>query len=315
MSTSVSESAERLLVVELWGLGDLALALPFLEAAAAKMRVTLLAKPHAASLLERFVPAVEHVALTAPWTAFRGKYQLHRWPWRQLANVRRDLRARNFAAGVSARPDPRDHALLKLSGARRRLGFARNGSITEPFSRVVLTDPVSAPPLHHRTQYWSQLANALGLTLLTPTAEPRAGRNAVIHTGAGQLVREWPRARFEEIATRLRQLGWSVTLLDDSLKDLPTLLNTLSGATRFIGNDSGPGHLAAALGVPTFTIFGPQLPELFSPQHPLAAWTEGKPCPYKPCYDACRYPEPYCIRNITVEEVWLQLQSWLTDIK
>ena len=55
-----------------------------------------------------------------------------------------------------------------------------------------------------------------------------------------------------------------------SLRDLDALLTKLASADRFIGNDSGPGHLAALLGVPTFTIFGPQLPELFAPQHPQA---------------------------------------------
>jgi len=100
-------------------------------------------------------------------------------------------------------------------------------------------------------------------------------------------------------------------LLDDSLADLEALLKILVDADRFIGNDSGPGHLAAAMGVPTFTIFGPQLPELFAPQHPLAAWVNGAPCPYKPCFDSCRFPTPHCLLNITPEQVWLQVQAWL----
>ena len=126
-------------------------------------------------------------------------------------------------------------------------------------------------------------------------------------------MREWPRERYDALATRLRTLGWDVVLLDNSIHELDVLLDTLAGARRFIGNDSGPGHLAALLGVPTFTIFGPQLPELFAPQHPQAAWIGGAPCPYKPCFDACRFPCPRCILDITTEAVWPRLSAWLNQ--
>ena len=132
-----------------------------------------------------------------------------------------------------------------------------------------------------------------------------------MHTGAGQPVREWPRERFENLAARLRAAGWAVTLLDESLRDVDALLVALAGADRFIGNDSGPGHLAALLGVPTFTIFGPQLPELFAPQHPRAAWIEGAPCDYKPCFDSCRYASPHCILTLSADEAWTRVSTWL----
>src|SRR5207248_457903 len=146
----------RLLVLELWGLGDIALALPFLRAASATMRVTLLARPHAAPLLARFAPAVEHVSVAMPWTVFAGKYRLHRWPWRELSRLIRQLRAARFDFGVSARPDPRDHLLLALAGARRRLGFSRAAS------RWLLTDPLPPPDRPHRSDYWRRLAGAIG---------------------------------------------------------------------------------------------------------------------------------------------------------
>lgn len=300
----------RLLVTELWGLGDLALALPFLQAATAHATVTLLAKPHAVPLLARFAPAVELVPLTAPWTAFSGKYRLHRWPWRELARVRRDLRARHFDLAVSARPDPREHALLALAGARRRLGFPRTGS------QLLLTQSLPEPSRPHRAGHWRALAATLGWDLpdrasrFSPSTS--ALRRLVIHAGAGHPVRQWPVERFNEIALRLRAEGWQVIMLDDALRDLGQLLDTLATADRFIGNDSGPGHLAALLGVPTFTIFGPQLPELFAPQHPQAAWIEGAPCPYKPCFDTCHFPAPHCLLDLSADAVWSRVQPWLS---
>jgi ADP-heptose:LPS heptosyltransferase len=301
----VPASRSRLLVVELWGLGDLALAIPFLRAATEHARVTLLGKPHAAPLLARFAPNVEHIAFTAPWTAFRGKYRLHRWPWREFGRVVRSLRKCHFEYGVSARPDPRDHLLLALSGARYRIGFPwRN-------SGVFLTQSLPKPAQRHRAEHWRALANALAWKIPERAAIGSKGRHIVIHTGAAQAVRMWPAERYRELSEKLRAAGWRVTLVGAEDQNLDVLLDRLAVADWFIGNDSGPGHIAALLGVPTFTIFGPQLPELFAPQHPRAAWIEGAACPYKPCFDSCRFPEPFCIRNLSVEAVWLRTVAWL----
>jgi heptosyltransferase-2 len=304
--SAVTPARPRLLALELWGLGDLALALPFLRAAADRADVTLLAPPHAAPLLRRFAPGVAHLPLTAPWTAFRGKYRLHRWPWGALRTALRAARAARFDLGVSARRDPRDHALLRLAGCRRRLGFPH---------RLVpsgLTSPLAPPASPHRAAHWAALAAALGWTLPAPSPAPRPGRRVVLHPGAGQPVRAWPLERFHELAARLTAAGWHVTLLEPEPRaPLDHLLDTLAGADRFVGNDSGPGHLAALLGVPTFTIFGPQLPALFSPVHPQAAWIDGAPCPHKPCFDACRFAVPHCLHRLDVDAVWSRLAPWL----
>ena len=302
-----------MLVLELWGLGDLALAMSFLRAATSRARVTLLAKPHAAPLLARFAPAVELVPLVAPWTAFTGKYRLARWPWGTLARVRRELRAREFDIGVSARPDPRDHAVLALAGCRRRIGFSRLGS------RALLTDALTSPAQPHRIEHWRAAAVHCGWPLADQTSRDvsqstASARRIAIHVGAAQPARRWPLIRFQEIASRLRRSGWEVVFLDDTGTTLDELLDTLSTASGFIGNCSGPGHLAAILGVPTFTVFGPSLPELFSPVHPQAEWIEGAHCPYRPCWDKCRFAQPRCIESLSTDEVWARLQPWLSRV-
>ncbi len=307
-SSKARDRRPRLLVVELWGLGDVAMAIPFLRTAVHRARVTLLAKPHAAPLIERFCPEVEHLPFTAPWTAFRGKYRLHHWPWLELSALTSGLRRRHFEAAVSARPDPRDHLLLAAAGARLRAGFARAGS--RPLLNLVVDRPASP----HRFAFWQAAAAALGWELMAQDPPSRAGRHIVIHTGAGQPTRQWGRARFEEIIRRLRESGWTVTVCDEQSGNLEEMIQTLATADRFIGNDSGPGHVAALLGVPTFSIFGAQEPESFHPQHPQAAWIEGDPCPYKPCNDYCRFAEPRCIRSIPVDGAWARIAAWLTQL-
>lgn len=300
-----SERRPRLLVVELWGVGDVALALPFVQAAARVAQVTLLAKPSAAILARRFCPDAEVLPLSAPWTAHRGKYRLHRWPWGELSHTLETLRIRKFVAAVSARPDPRDHALMALAGADVRAGFSRAGS------RVLLTDALPFPGPHRRA-HWEALAERLEFDPLpVPAAKAGPARRIVIHTGAAQPTREWPRLRFKELADRLRATGREVTLLDGNSGGLEELLATLASADRFIGNDSGPGHLAALLGVPTFTLFGAQLAKNFHPVHPQAAWLDGTPCPYKPCHDYCRFDRPYCIQDVAFADVWPRLAAWL----
>lgn len=308
MAKPTPESHPSLLVTELWGLGDLALAIPFLRCATRHADVTLVAKPHAGPLLRRFAPDVLLLPFDAPWTRFSGKYRLHRWPWRELGRLGSRLRRQTFDLGVSARRDPRDHLLLALAAVRNRIGFPRAGSA------VLLHHTLPSPPRLHRAEFWNALASFLGW----PSADPERPRRTplrrlAIHPGAAQAVRQWPRDRFEIIGTRLQARGIEVVWLPEH-GNLDPLLELLTRVDAFIGNDSGPGHLAALLGVPTFTIFGPQLPEAFAPRHPDAAWIEGAPCPYKPCYDACRFTAPQCLLAIEADHVWPRIDAWLATL-
>ncbi|SPE52721.1 Glycosyl transferase family 9 [Verrucomicrobia bacterium] len=317
----------KLLVVNLWGLGDLVIATPFLQAASQTFEVVLLAKPYAKDLQARFWSRVKVVPFVAPWTAFHysDKYRLLRWPWRAIFRLRKQLLGEHFDFALSARWDPRDHLLLALTRAKARLGFPRLGS-----SRF-LSRPLARPdPREHQYEYWRVLGHALGLEVpprekLQPPPPP--GNEILVHTGAGQPVRVWPLNRYRTLVTRLRQQNHRVRLACDPDQQtwwadagepevaVPStvveLLTLIDHSGAFIGNDSGPGHLAALCGVPTFTLFGPQLPEWFAPLHPASESLEGKACPYKPCSDYCQFPLPYCMVNSGVEEVWARVQSFI----
>jgi heptosyltransferase-2 len=215
---------------------------------------------------------------------------------------------------------------LQLSGARERLGFPRTGS------QAFLTHPLNAPdPREHRYENWSVIARALNLDL-----EPRdkiqfapheKGRTIIIHTGAGQPVRVWPLERYRSLARRLREQNHTVRVVCNpeqrdwwlqagekeisNPRTITDLLDLMSGAGVFIGNDSGPGHLAAFLGIPTFTFFGPQVSEWFLPLHPAAEWIDGKACPYKPCSDYCRFPVPHCLTDVEEAEVIPKIERFV----
>lgn len=315
-----------LLIIELWGLGDLVIATPFLRAASEHFAVTLIAKPYAQDLQSRLWPGVEVIPFVAPWTAFQGKYRIWKWPLREMLRLRRKIAARRFNVGLSARWDPRDHFLLRALRVRKRLGFPRVRS------QMFLTDPVVKPDSReHRYEYWRVLAHALNLDLPDRQAivmpRSRKGEAIFVHTGAGQAIRVWPLDRYQQLIRRLREQNHRVILACDldqrdwwlhageadvaTPRTVNDLFSLIDQAGFFIGNDSGPGHIAAFCGVPTFSIFGPQLPEWFSPLHPESVWIEGKPCPYKPCSDYCRFPTPHCLWNITEEEVWSRVQTFI----
>jgi ADP-heptose:LPS heptosyltransferase len=318
----------KLLVVELWGLGDLVIATPFLRAASREYAVTLLAKPYAKDLQQRFWSDITVVPFIAPWTAFKGKYRVLFWPWRQFYRLRRQLAAERFDFGLSARWDPRDHLLLQLARVKSRLGFPRVGS------RFSLTQPLARPePQAHHYESWRVLADALGFAMPASDAlglsQARPDGEILVHTGAGQPVRVWPLERYSRLVARLRQANYRVQVACDpdqqqwwlaageknlaAPRTVAELLALVDRAGAFIGNDSGPGHLAAFSGVPTFTLFGPQLPEWFAPLHPASAWLEGKACPYKPCSDYCRFPIPYCMVNAGEEEVWALVLAFVAQ--
>ncbi len=306
-------------------MGDLVVATPFLQAAADQFHITLLAKPFAADLRSRFWPTVELVPFNAPWTAFRHKYQMWRWPWREMVRLHRQLAAQSFDFGVSARWDPRDHLTLQLAGTRERLGFPRLKS------QRFLTQALLRPePQAHHFEYWRVAGQALGLKLpprrdIFSTARPRPPL-VLIHTGARLPLRVWPLENFHEIALRLRRNHVAVQIICDASqvawwqsrgetpacpRTVTELLARLDGAGVFLGNDSGPGHLAAACGLPTFTWFGPQLPEWFIPLHPASEAVEGRACPYKPCSDYCHFVEPFCLRDVSVEETWPRVEAFV----
>lgn len=313
----------RLLVLELWGLGDLALASAFLTAASESYNVTLLARPIADELRSRFWPEVELIKFNAPWTAFERKYHLWRWPGKTIHDVLRQIRNREFDVAVSVRSDPRDHLVMALARAKRRLGFPRW------YSRPLLTEVIPCGTgVTHRFSRWGKLANALGLEL--PSKRELAGlRKAgpvVIHTGAGHSIRVWPLERYAGLVRRLRRDDYLVRVICDAdqlgfwlgqneMAIVPgspgELLDLLDSAAVVVGNDSGPGHLAALSGIPTFTIFGPQLPALFAPVHPAAEWIEGAPCPYKPCYDQCHFRAAHCLLDLDEVSVWKKLQGFV----
>lgn len=98
---------------------------------------------------------------------------------------------------------------------------------------------------------------------------------AVIHPFASEPAKTWPAERFAEVAKQLPDSLFIAGPDDDTssfngfrvligapLADVKILI---SEARVFIGNDSGPAHIAAAFGVPVVAIFGSSNPVTWAP--------------------------------------------------
>jgi lipopolysaccharide heptosyltransferase II len=110
----------------------------------------------------------------------------------------------------------------------------------------------------------------------------------------------WPLSHFAALARALLERGWPLVAilgpgeeaagarlaaLAPGIRLLPPLADTLALAAAVaelaavVGTDSGPRHLAAAFGVPTFAWFGPADPELWTPDDPRhGVWWTDLPC-------------------------------------
>jgi lipopolysaccharide heptosyltransferase II len=162
------------------------------------------------------------------------------------------------------------------------------------------------------------------------------------NAGSLSLERRWPPPSFAELATRLsRDDGLAVVLigspgeaayteqvrsLADAAPDAPVI--SLAGATSLgelaallaraagvVSNDSGPMHLAAALGAPTLGLFGPETPVMYAPLG-VRARSLYRPTPCSPCINvhdnkvaSCIYGRPECLVNILVDEVLDELRD------
>jgi heptosyltransferase III len=168
---------------------------------------------------------------------------------------------------------------------------------------TVLARSPAPPPGQHAADWLSGVLDASGLPpphppepCLRPTEDERAAarpwldrlpeRFVAVHAGSGSARKNWPVARFAEVARALAGgdpvlwiEGPADTPTEPSALDIPTsvrvrslpvraLAAVLARAAVYVGNDSGVSHLAAAAGAPTVAIFGPTDPAQWSPLGP-----------------------------------------------
>ena len=217
----------------------------------------------------------------------------------QIATVWNDIRSSHYDIAIDLQGAIRSAVLASWSKAQDVYGAAEP---RESPASMWYTRRVIARGTHVIDQNLSLVESVAQTELprgrvqlpLDPEAESRvslllpklvSSQFAILNPGAGWGAKRWPAARYGEVARRLAEEGITSlinygpgeeNLLDEAIAasngsatpfsgSLSDLISLTRRASLFIGGDTGPMHLAAALNVPVAAIFGPTDPARTGP--------------------------------------------------
>lgn len=215
--------------------------------------------------------------------------------WRRIAELRRDLAGGAWDVAVDVQGLLKSAMVARSSGAPRVLGFAAP-HLREPPARFLYTETCDPGNAVHVTEKNLALAARLGaetarrrFPIEAPASAALAavrrlpgvgeGRFAVLNPGAAWPNKRWAPARLAEVAEWLREARRLPSLVtwgpgDEALAAAvvegsngaarlapPTrvadLAAILKAAAVVVSGDTGPLHLAAAVGTPVVGLYGP----------------------------------------------------------
>ena len=338
----------RILVVQTAFLGDVVLTTPLLrelKRAHPEAALTVATTPLGRSVLEGH-PHVDAIVIFDKKGKDRGV--------RGLARIASGLRAARFDLAIAAQRSFRTGLLLRATGAARRIGFAGAAGRWaytatvpwEPSRHAVLRYLALAGPAGGDPERADPTP-----VLAVPDAARERVRSKLRDAGIGEEARivalapgsvwgtkRWTPEGFAAVAVRARDLGRApvlvgspdeaplcrevarlaggdVPVLAGSL-GVPDLVALLARAEALVSNDSGPGHVASAVGTPVVAVFGPTVPAFgYTPwgQANRIVELEGLPC--RPCDShgpqVCPLGHHRCMREISAEQVLAALGALL----
>lgn len=325
----------RILLVKLSSLGDVIHTLPTLEAlrlAFPQGHLTWLVEAVNAPLL------AGHPALDEVWSVPRLRFgqKPRRQDLKALGRVLRQLRSRPFDLVIDLQGLLKSALWVALATSPRKVGYdrTREGSYRVLTERLVPYDPeahavfrylnlahyLGAPPAPPRFRLG--LNPSFDLTRFIPGVAPR--KVAVLHPGARWPSKLWPAASWAGLADWLsRDQGLQVVITGSAgdrelagdiaahMKEralnlaghtsLGELAGILQKACLAVTTDTGPMHLAAALGTPVVALFGPTAPWRTGP------FGEGHQIvrldlDCSPCFKR-RCPQPRCLTDLPLQAV------------
>ena len=214
--------------------------------------------------------------------------------WQQINGELRALRADKYDVAVDFQGAVRSALIARWSGAPVVYGVAQP---RENAAGMWYTRQVIARGTHIIQQNLSLASAVIGHAVSVPKVqfpsdpkiedevgrdldERKVGPFAILNPGAGWGAKQWPAERYGYVAKKLGEFGLKSLInagpgeemlahaaeaaSDGTAEARTCSLSELIALTRrarlFIGGDTGPLHLAAALGVPVVGIFGPTNP-------------------------------------------------------
>ena len=326
----------RVLVVRLGSLGDLVHTLPAVSA-------LRLAYPSAE--IDWLVDAVHrdllaHVPVISGIVALRDR-SIGAW-----VEARSTLRARKYDAAIDLQGLIKSAALARLSGAARVIGFARK-ALREPAAAMFYTQTVEVDDGAHVIAKNLALARAVGavesaIEFPIASTDSKAAavvrargvdRFALINPGAAWPNKRWSPGSFGALAAWIQERfelpslvlwgpgerdlarevvaassGAAVEAPETTLSDLIALCRA---ARLMVSGDTGPTHIAAAVGTPIVALFGPTNPGRNGPwdaRDVTISRYAGCDCHYE---RRCRRATGWCLGTIGIAEVQAAVEQRL----
>jgi ADP-heptose:LPS heptosyltransferase len=323
----------KLLAIQFKYLGDVVVATPALRAlrrAFPQAELHVLVPEEAAPLLQ----GLAWIDRVWRFPRIRGRLNLGAsWP------MIRQLRREQFAVSVDFAGNDRGALLSLMVGARRRIGvvnpqgfYLRSRCYTdrvEAFDTTrhesvrtwAVTAPLDVPFLEDMA-----LEAAADFRLAPAAAQALGGAQVLCYVTATQPKREWPIDHWLQFARRAGALTPAIAFTGGSSprekqvlaaiaerkagvavlpapEPLELLLAVLAQAKLFITGDTGPMHFAAALGVPTLSLFGPTSAARWAPLGARHRWIQGGLCPCSGHSAICLAANP-CVVQITPDRAY-----------
>jgi len=290
----MSERFKNILITKPSSLGDIVLALPALRAlrmSFPEAKISWLIRPEFAQLIENHPHLDEIIRFDRK---FLGKAWFHPGAFGALMSLIRKLRRSRFDVVFDFQGLFRTASLAWLSGCKLRFGMANAREFATIFYTHKVPQDIEC--IHMVDYYLKIIqaagASDFGVEFVfpqNPAAEDSVGRllasqgiqdnYAVLISGSVHQEKCWPPERFAQLADKIsQQYGLSIVAtgsaseagIVEKVKEkanvpiaslagqtsLSELVALLKRAKLVVGNDTGPGHIAAALGVPLVLMFG-----------------------------------------------------------
>lgn len=330
----------RILIVKPSSMGDIATALPLLCDIKAHLpagRVDWVIQPQFADLI-RGHDAIDRVimfdraAVSRCWRSADG--------WRAFKAFYGELRVYEYDLAIDAQGLLRSSLITRASGARQRVGFADAREYADRFyTHKVDIDRDGELAVVRMRHLFSPVAPSgnkaeFRVPVQAASRERMAGllpagcRVATVIPGARWAAKRWSEEGFSAIARRLEDCGCKVVVTGSAAER--RLCGQVAGACRdalnlaggsladmiallavtgiLVGNDSGPLHVAAALGTPLVGLYGPTDPASVGPygqmDHVLRFDDVGD-------YRHNRMDRSEALRRLPVETVWQLVERLL----
>lgn len=264
----------------------------------------------------------------------------------EMLRIVRILRERKFMIAIDLQRKFRTELLMYLSGATERVGKGRLCTVRVPewgnkhatAHYFDLLHAVGIPAVDPRLEIFLAASERADATLQFDTAGvTETGLKVGVFPGAGWKLREWMPERFAAIGDKLvehfntdvlifggqteAELVHTVADLMDARAvtfagdlQIRELAACIEKCDLFLTNDTGPMHIAAAVGTPTVSLFGPGNHIRFQPLGELhQIIRHDVPCsPCKQFTDKCK--DNICMKRIGVDEVWESISRALVKV-